>query len=1175
MRKVFLRPSILVFLLAVNLACFILAGSASAQVTTGSMSGTVVDPSGAAIPDAKIAVSSRATGFNAEAATDKAGGFKLAQLPVGPVDVLISKADFRAAKFTNVQIIVNADYAFGEVTLEVGEATATIEVTAAPPLIESTTAQVTNTFTDQTVQTFSGIGENQGLDFLALQLPGVNSTRDLNTLTNNNGPGFSVNGLRGENNDQQVDGQNNNDNSIGGPSLFVENIDWVSEYQITTNNFSAEYGRNAGSVVNEVTKGGSNTWHGTVSDIETNSVLDTLTNQQKFFQGLTKVPHSNYNSPSTTIGGPLWKNHVFVFGGFDVQVSPVSTDYLSSGSYPTPTGVGQLAGCFPGSTSVAALQAFGPFAIGGGSPQVVPGSTQVVDYPGAKVPNDGGTGCNVELGGVERLLPTSFREYDWLYKMDIIISNSDRFFGRYIYQKSTAFNQESGDAAAGYPINIPALAQLMLLDWTHTLSGRAVNDFRVSYGRENVEFGGNTLGTVPDQGNLANALTQVAFQAGGLGTFGVISGFPQGRIVNTYQVQDNFAFTTGRHQLKFGYNGTAQRSPNVFLPSFNGVYTFPDWGTYAANTPAFTNIALGNPSLGFKEYDHFIYFQDDWKFKDNLTFNLGLTWSYYGQPFNLYHALTVNQQTGPNPFWNPGLPLSITTLPTLPSNKHLFGPNAGFAYTPHFWERIFGHDKTVIRGGYRLAYDPVFYNIYILFPNFAPLSLAQSVTGNTLPADPTGVNVRASLASSLQLGVFDPRTSPQEALSPQFGADKVQSWSLGIQRQLSNAAALEMRYVGNHGSNLFQSINENPFIGTLAAQFPSLIPVGDTPCPSGNVPPVGAGSIATGRLNCNQGLVWQIGNTGYSDYEALQMEFRTTNLFHQLTMLTSYTWSKTTDNATTAFNTNGRAGSTLAFSQNPLDFQGAEHGLSGLDFPQSWTVSFDEQIPLFRHQPGFLGHVFGGWGISGTYAITSGQPYTPLQLSLDSRSNFFSPATMGTTGANDTAFNSAIVGIDDFVRPYVGSNSASASQVGIFAGDACLLFGVGCTESPTQLISFNAVNASNTDVQVTSKQVRYIANTAIANSVFGSPFGNAPRNGSRDAFTNIGNFSIYKNIRFNDRAFLQWHMTMTNVLNHPNFSTVDAVVEDAGLTQANTGFGNPQLQPGGNRTILFGLKVIF
>jgi Carboxypeptidase regulatory-like domain len=1143
---------------------------ARAQIATGSMSGTVIDPTGAAVPDATVRVHSNATGFETSSQTDNAGNFKLALLPVGPVDVQISKSGFRTAKYSNVEVLVNADYGFGEIRLEVGESTSTIEVTAAPPIIESTTSQITNTWTDQAIQTFAGVAEFQGLDNLALQLPGVVNTRDL-TFGNANGPGFSVNGLRGENNDQQVDGQNNNDNSIGGPALFVENVDWVSEYQITTNNFSAEYGRNAGSVVNEITKSGTNTWHGTVSDVETNSVLQTLTNQQKFFEGLTKVPRSNFNAPSTTIGGPLWKNHVFVFGGFDVQDTSSVSNYATGALTPTPTGLTELAACFPGSTAITALENIGPFGVKGGNPQVLPGSTVTADEGG----------CTTELGGVERILPTSVHEYDWTYKMDLVISNSDRLFGRYIYEKSNFLNTDIfATAAAGYPSDIPALAQLMLLDWNHTFSGRAVNDLRVSYGRENTQFGGNSIGnTIPVSTQLANALTEVVFENPALLGFGVPSGAPQGRIVSTYQVQDNFAFTIGRHQLKMGYNGTAQRSPNIFLPNFNGVYVYSDFGGgptdptgMGANASDFTVLTDGTPNYPFKEYDHFVYFQDDWKIKDNLTLNLGLTYSYYGQPFNLYHSLTEKQQNGPNPFWSTALPQSITTLPTIPSDKTLFGPNAGFAYTPRFWEGLLGRDKTVIRGGYRLAYDPVFYNIYILFPEFAPLSLEGFIPGAPLPAEPTGPTIRALLSSSLPFG-GDPRSVPQVAVSPNFSPDKVHSWSLGIQRELSKSAAFEIRYVGNHGTDLFQSINENPFIAGLAASFPNLVPAGDVPCPSGNVPPAGALSPATGRVNCNQGIVAQFGNTGYSDYEALQAEFRTSNLFNQLTLLTSYTFSKTTDNASAAFQSTAAAGSTLAFSQDPLNFEGAEHGLSGLDFPQSWTVQFVEDIPAFRHQHGFLGHVFGGWAVSGNYAITSGQPYTPFQKFLN---------TVSGGVANDVAFNENILNQADTSRPFYGSKSAPADSVGVYAADACAYaaavnpgWAAACGATPTQLISVNALNASGAATPVTNNQVRYIANGATADSIFGTPFGNVPRNAGRDFHTNIGNFSLFKNIKFTERDWLQWHMTMTNVFNHPNFATVDPDIEDAGLLLEGTGFGTPYLTSGGFRTILFGLKVVF
>ena len=341
------RVRVIAVAVALMALCATLALPAHAQVTTGSISGTVVDQSGAAVPGATITATNRETHASAAAQSNDSGYFKLGFLAVGSYDVTIDRPSFRSVKISGAAVQVNADNSLGGIKLELGASSATVEVTAAPPVVEADTAQITNTFTDQTVSRFAGVGELEGLDFLALQVPGVNNTRDLNFLTNNNGPGFSVNGLRGENNDQQVDGQNNNDNSIGGPELFISNSDWVSEYQIVTNNFGAEYGRNAGSVVNEITKSGTNTWHGTVSDVENNSVLNTLTNQEKFFNGLTKVPHSNFNSPSTTIGGPLWKDHVFVYGGFDTQISPSTTDYTTGALTPTPLGVSELAGCFP------------------------------------------------------------------------------------------------------------------------------------------------------------------------------------------------------------------------------------------------------------------------------------------------------------------------------------------------------------------------------------------------------------------------------------------------------------------------------------------------------------------------------------------------------------------------------------------------------------------------------------------------------------------------------------------------------------------------------------------------------------------------------------------------------------------------------------------------------------
>ncbi|MFZ3201062.1 MAG: carboxypeptidase-like regulatory domain-containing protein [Candidatus Acidiferrales bacterium] len=1161
----------------------------AAQVVTGSISGRAVDPTDAAVPDANVTLSNEGTSAVLTTTTTDGGAFRFILLPVGNYDLQIRKSGFKTLKMTRVEAQANFENALGDLKLEIGEGSSTVEVTAAPPLIETTTAQVTTVFEGEALKTFPGVQENQGLDFLALQVPGVGNDRD-NSFANTNGIGFSVNGLRGRENDQQIDGQNNNDNSVTGPNIFVGNVDFVEEYDITTNNFGPEFGRNAGSVVNEVTKSGTNNWHGTVAGTETNSVLTSLDNFETA-EGLTKPPRFNQEFTSGTIGGPIWKDKVFFFGGFDDEINS-SNGLVTSQQYltPTPAGVAELASCFPGSTSVTALENYGPFAIPGGNPMVAAGTTTTTYYDFPPVPNsvDPGPGpttgdpaCGYDVGGVSRILPDGFHEYDWITRMDVHISSADSFFARFLFQKEIYFNQAftATNQAGGYPVNVPSFSSEWLAAWTHIFSNRLVNEFRLSYGRINVPFGGNTVGnTVPLPGALGSALTSVTFESSALMPFGPPNDAPQSRIVNTYQLQDNLDYTVGRHQLKMGANITLQKSSNIFLPSYNGTFTYADWGSYAASglppadpyfvPPVSVSITQGNPTSDFKEWDTFLYFGDDWKVRDNLTLNLGLTWSFYGQPANVLHRVTVAQQTGPDPFWDTSLPLSATTSPELSSVKDLFGPSIGFAWSPGFsW---LGGGRTVIRGGYRLTYDPAYYNTFLLAQVSAPVVLSQTLIAPAmgLPAAPFGSAIRSEFAADITPGVFDPRNFDRTVVPNNFGPDRVHEWSLGIQRQVTTNSAVEVRYVGNHGWDLFQSINANPYILGLATSYPALVPPGVTPCTT----PLPTVPNAFGTINCSEGVTDETANTGFSNYNALQAQFRATNLAHQLTLVSSYTWSKTLDNVSEIFSTFA-AGNTIAYSQNPLNYKGQEYGLSGIDFPHTWTLTFVEDVPFLRAQRGVVGHVLGGWGIAGSYVLQSGQGFTPSQY----ETNYYTGGV-----ANDTAFDLANIGVPETSRPFVGSMSAPQTQVGIYAADACVITGVGCGDPANELISLNSANATGTDVPVTKSQVRFIANGAEADAIFGMPFGNAGRNSVRDNWTNVGNFELFKNVRVGERVNVQWHMTMNNVFNHPQYGTtsfvgIDPFIEDAGIS-----FADPRVEssannncPAGVRCVFFGLKIIY
>ena len=197
------------------------------QVLKGSISGTVVDQQGAVVAGAQVKATGVDTGSVQTTTSDSAGSFRFNLIPAGNYKIEVSAQNFKTSVQTDILVAAGRDSGLGSIKLTVGETSSTIEVTAETPLIESTQSQITNTFSGTVLSNFAGIQENQGLDNLALFVPGVSSTRDQNFSNTNGGGGFSVNGLRGRNNDQEIDGQNNNDNSVAGPALFVADPEFI------------------------------------------------------------------------------------------------------------------------------------------------------------------------------------------------------------------------------------------------------------------------------------------------------------------------------------------------------------------------------------------------------------------------------------------------------------------------------------------------------------------------------------------------------------------------------------------------------------------------------------------------------------------------------------------------------------------------------------------------------------------------------------------------------------------------------------------------------------------------------------------------------------------------------------------------------------------------------------
>jgi len=1148
----------------IAIALFAFSLPVTAQVLKGSISGAIADPNGNRISGVTIKATSVDTGSEITTTTDRYGMFRMNLIATGKYNVQVTSGAFRPLEIHNILVIAGKDAALTNVFLSFGAPSSNAT------RIDISQPQVKGSFSGWELSAFVGIQENAGvgLDYLALFVPGVADPRDV-SFSNYNGNEFSVNGLRSRSNDQQIDGQYNNDSSIGGPVLFVSDPEFMQQYVLTTNQLGPEAGRNSGSVVNVITKQGTNNWHGSIYGSEGNSRLNSITNYGKSYQPLKSIPKSNDAFAGATIGGPLLRDKLFVFGGTSFEIFNTQTNYRNSGLTPTPLGLQQLTACFPTSTSVSALRQFGPYGVVEGNPTPVNLQLQNV-----------GT-CNlVQLGGVSRTLSTPVHLNESIVRSDLRLG-PNTITARYLFNRQTDFNTSgtgrlslfrgalspaefSSTAAGGYPVNEQSVSHSILLSWTRSLGTQMVNEGRFGFGRLDIEFGGNDAGnSVPSTSNFSDSITRVEFTPSNLLGFGASTTLPQGRIADTWQAQDNWNYVAGRHRFKAGVNYTSQRGTNVFMPEGNGRYTYASWTSFVNNTPSSVELRIGDPNFKIRQNDTFLYFGDDWRVTSNLTLIPGITWSYFGSPADVLQQSIETREQGNQALWNSALPLSVRTTTAPPVSKTNFGPSIGFAYTPQGGGFLAGHGRSAIRGGYRVLYDPPFYNILMNTSYRAPAALPVTFSGasaanKALPDNPTGKNVAAALAPFVTPGTLDPRSSVQTRIADDFGPDKVESWNLGYERQLGGSSVFEVRYVGNRASKLFRAKNGNPYIADLKANFPAQVPSDLVPCPSLNA----AIPTAVGRVNCQEGIVQRIDNSGHSRYNALQLEYRVSN--RQLTFRAAYTWSRTLDNSSEIYSTFA-AGNTIAYSQNPADPNKDEFKTSGLDIPHVLTMTFSEQFPFFSNQQGWKGKAFGGWGVAATNILASGQPYTPAQLG---------EARFLTTGDYyDLNFISTFNESLDIARPFLGNPSAPVNVVGVYAGDACSLYGIGCSTNQDQLISLNAINGPTPGALNTStNSVRFILNARRAQTIFNTPFGNAERNSLRDIRTNETNISIFKLFTM-EGSSLELRATATNVFNLLSSPSVSPFVDLAGAS--NGAFSEPTLTDALGRRIYFAARFRF
>jgi outer membrane receptor protein involved in Fe transport len=1172
------------------------AAPALAQATTGTLRGTVADPNGGVIAGATVTAKNEATGATSPTtSTSGEGTFEFSGLPPGPYTVTVEAAGFKRAVSTAVRVnagIVNPV----NVALEAGAVSETVTVVAGTEeVVQREQSQISHTVDTRRIEELPSNAAGSGLDTLALLAPGVipNNSGGVNT----NGTGLSVNGNRARSNNFQIDGADNNDLSVAGPAMFVDNQDQVQEIQVITNNFSAQYGRNQGAIVNYVTKAGTNEFHGSAFEFHRdNKNLNSLNNIEKR-GGQDRPNQSLFNVFGGTFGGPVYaphfgeggpavwsgKDRAFFFVSYQGIRNPSTTTSRSSNYAFQAADFPRLLAAFPGNAAIAAITTQSVAAIRNIRPR-----TDVAN-PFATITLGG---QNFQVVQPEYDISTPFTETSYSLRGDFRPSDKDNVTVRYEYQKQNFVNilPFIGLATNGYSGDLPSSSKNFGGIWTRTISNSVVSEFRAFYQKIGVEFGGGcdaaTVGCIPSPLQIGSTTTSVTFPTiGGRSLLGLgpSGSLPQGRVGKVYQLAENLSWSRGKHNFIFGGEYKHLNEVSPFLPNFNGTFGFNSAARLLANAPSSISLAVGDPTLAFTEDDQYYFIQDDFKVRPNLTLNLGVRYEYTGQPFNILNEISTARENGAGRFYNPSLPLDVRTVPRIAADKNNFAPRVGFAWSPGFWKGLLGEDATVIRGGFSIAYEPAFFNILGNVQGSAPFSASLTLGTNLLPATNSplplpagslsGESIRAAAASSgvLPLGQLDPRFLTQTQVSPDFHSPFSEQWSIGVQHQFGRNSVAEVRYVGTRGVDLFQNVNGNFFIGPIVNGLPNWLgsgvnlPAFPNAVPAGTTAQVCVDNPATfpnegtcnGRLRPQAGITVRT-NDGFSNYHSMQSRYNGRFLNNALTVGAAYTFSKTIDNASEIFAFDIAS----ANAQNPFCLTTCEKGLSQIDRPHAFSLNFLYDVPWMKEQRGFLGHVLGGWQVNGVYVLTSGEPYTPGQ--------FFNGSLYGVGNAYLTSGD----------RPFIGNPNADPRRVAISQLDAALLYGVDI-QNINGFYLINTLNSTGEAIPVSASDVKYIVNTPGAARIFGTPFGSAGRNIERGPALNQLNASLFKNIKVGERFTVQLRGEAYNVLNHPNPGygvnaagyLPDYFVEDAGVEGSN--FAEKGDITLARRVIQVGIRIIF
>jgi len=1008
-----------------------------AQTSKGSIRGTITDATGSQRSDVKITIINEETEETRTTISNGQGEFIVPQLPPGTYRVSAVAQGFQKYTHYKVQLLVNQELRL-DIPLAVATPQENIDVYQPVSELKKDSASLGTVIDNRQVTNLPLDGRN----FLELTLlvPGAAPAAPGSAGSVRGDFAFSINGAREDANNFLLDGAFNVDPKLNTFGVKPP-VDAIREFEVLTNSYDAAFGRNTGGQINIITKSGANEFHGSAYEFYRNGALDA----RNFFAPRNEdAPEYNRHQFGGSLGGRIIRDHTFFFTDYEGLRSREGITRVTN----VPT-LAERSGNFSQSLLPKPINPFTqqPFT-GNQIPSffINPIGQAIANlYP---LPNRNAPFANFVSSPVQR-----DKNHQFDVRVDHALASSSNLAVRYSFSDRDLLEPFAGrtfSALPGFGNDVTRRAQNAMVSETHIFSPALVNEVRFAFSRVASSVFQENAGTSI---NRQVGLPEVSTKPRDFGlSFITITGYsplghefnnPQDSVTNVYQLADNATWSRGAHLFKFGFD-IRKTEQNAFRDvQSRGFLTFSSQVPITGN--ALADLLLGAPALtGAARLDNHQhlrtesyngYVTDSWRVKPNLTLSLGLRYEYNTPAVDpddraaLYNPATGSlAQVGTN-----GVPRS-----GYDPDRNNFAPRFGFAWT-------FAED-TVLRGGYGIYYDqsalapseglyfnrPYFdFNLYFSLPGL-PLQLS-----NPFPAQ---------FPFPLPFSAF---TFQRDLRTPY-----TQQWNVNIERQLGASRLFEIAYVGSKGTKLITARDINQ---------PNASPVRPNLRPNPIFDDI---NILESRAN--------------SSYNALQMRFQQ-RLDFGLSLLSSYTWSRSIDDASGFFTSAGDAN----FPQDSNDVR-LERGRSSFDVAHRFSLSYAYDLPFgkghLRGEKGWLNYLLGGWQTLGIVTLQSGRPFTVALISEFDNSN---------TGRSSLGF-----GAND--RPNVTGNPEVSNRT----------------------------------------PERWFNTSAFTFPAFGS-FGNAGRNILDGPDYKNFNASLLKNTHLTERVNLQFRAEFFNLFNRPNFDLPD------------------------------------